>query len=82
MVNAPKKNLLPLPAGKYGKSTTRWTQQSHQANTGKSGFEAEQVRAPGLLCSLRTEKTLAAGKRQATHFLCNEEIQNWIEDYV
>jgi len=43
MVNAPKKNLLPLPAGKYGELTKRSTLQHHQANQGRSGLEAELV---------------------------------------
>jgi hypothetical protein len=43
MVNAPKKHFEPLPAGRYGKSTQRSTQQRHQANEGKSGVEAERI---------------------------------------
>jgi len=38
MVNAPKKNPSPLPAGKYGKSMNHSTRRSHQANEGKSGL--------------------------------------------
>jgi len=38
MVNAPKKNLSPFPAGKYSKWTKQFTQQSRQANQGKSGW--------------------------------------------
>jgi len=41
MVNALKKNFSPLPASNYGKSTNRSTWRCHQANEGKSGFEAE-----------------------------------------
>jgi len=82
MVNAPKKNLSPLPAGKYGKSTKQSTQRRHQANEGKSGLEAERVRALRALRSLRSKKKLAAEKNRETHFLSNEEKEQWIEDYV
>jgi hypothetical protein len=63
MVNALKKNFSPHPAGKYGKLTHRSTQQFHQANEGKSGLEAERVRALGALRSLRSKNKLAAKKR-------------------
>jgi len=82
MVNAPKKNLSPLLAGKYGKSTKQSTRRCQQANEGKSGLEAERVRALGVLRSLRSKKKLAAEKKRETHFLTNEEKQQWIEDYV
>jgi len=82
MVNAPKKNFSPLPAGRNGKSIKRSTQRHHQANEGKSGFEAERVRALGVLHSLRFKKRLAAEKRRETHFLSNEEKEKWIEDFV
>jgi len=82
MVNAPKKNFSPLPAGRYGKSKKRSTRQRHQANEGKSGLVAERIRALGALCSLRSKKKLAAEKRRETHFLSNEEREEWIEEYV
>jgi len=82
MVNARKKNFSPLPAGRYGKSTKRSTQRRHHANEGKSGLEAERVRALGALRSLRSKKKLVAEKWRETHFLSNEEKQTWIEDYV
>jgi len=82
MVNALKKNFSPLPAGRKGKSTKRSTQRRHQANEGKSGFEAERVRALGALRSLRSKERLAAEKRRETHFLSNEEKETWIEDFV
>jgi len=82
MVNAPKKNFSPLPAGRNRKSTKRSTQRRHQANEGKRGFEAERVRARGALRSLRSKKRLAAEKRRETHFLSNEEKEKWIEDFV
>jgi len=82
MVNAPKKNFSPLPAGRNGKSTNRSTLQLHQANEGKSGFEAKRVRALGALCGLRSKKKLAAEKRRPTDFLCNEEKEKWIEDFL
>jgi len=82
MVNAPKQNISPLLAGRYSKSTKRSTQRRHRANEGKSGFEAERIRALGALSSLRSKKSLAAEKRRETHFLSHEERENWIEDYV
>jgi len=82
MVNAPKKNCSPLPAGRYGKSTKRSTQRCHHANVGKSGLDAERVRALGALRSLKSKKRLVAEKRQEMHFLSNEEKEKWIENYV
>jgi len=82
IVNAPKKNYSPLPAGRYGKSKKRSTQRRHQANDGKSRFEAERIRALGALRSMRSKKKLVADKRRETHFLSNEEKQKWIEHYV
>jgi hypothetical protein len=82
MVNASKKNFLPLHAGRNGKLTKLSTQRRHQANEGKSGFEAERVRALGALRSLRSKKKLAAEKRRETHFLSNEEKEKWIEYVV
>jgi len=43
MANALKKNILPLPEGKNGKSTKPSTQQRHQAIEGKRGLVAERV---------------------------------------
>jgi len=82
MVNAPKNNFSPHPAGRNGKSTKCSTQRRHQANEDKSGFEAERVRALGALRSLRSRKRLAAEKRRETHFLRNQEKEKWIEDFV
>ena len=82
IVNAPKNNFSPLLAGSYRKSTKRSTQQRHQANEGKSGLQAERVRALGALRSMRSKKKLVAEKRPETHFLSNEEKEKWIEDYV
>jgi len=82
IVNTPKKNFSPLPAGNYGKATNKATHWRHQANEGESGLEAERVRALGALRSLRSKKKLAAEKRQETHFLSNEEKEKWIEDFV
>ena len=53
-----KKFSLPL-AGKYGKLMKRSTHWRHQANEGKSGLEAETVRAHGTLHSLRSKQMLA-----------------------
>jgi uncharacterized protein with WD repeat len=82
MVNAPKKDFSPLPAGRYGKSRKWSTQRRHQANDGKSGLVAERVRVLGALRSLRSKKKLVAEKRRETHFLSNEEKEKWIEDYI
>jgi len=82
MVNAPNKIFSPLPAGRYGKPTKRSTQPRHHASEGKSGLEAERVRALGALRSLRSKKKLAAEKRRETHSLSNEEKEKWIEDCV
>ena len=82
MVNAQKTNFSPLPAGRYSKLTKRSTQRHHQANEGKSGLEAWGVRALWALQSLRSKKKLAVEKRQETQFLCNEEKEKWIQDYV
>jgi len=82
MVNAPKKNFSPIPAGRNGISTKRSTQRRQQANEGKSGFEAERVCALGALRSLRSKKRLAVEKQWETHFLSNEAKQKWIEDFV
>jgi len=80
MVNALKKNLSPLPAGRYGKSTTQSTQRHHKANDSKNGLEAERVRALGALRSVRSKKKLVAEKLREMHFLSNEEKEKWIED--
>jgi len=82
MVNVPKKNLSPLQAGKYGKSTKHSTRQRLQVNQGKCGIDAEWVRAHGELLSLWSKKKLAAWKRQETHFSSKEEKENLIQDYV
>jgi hypothetical protein len=82
MVNVLKKIFSPLPAGKYGKSTTMSTGRRHQTNKGTSGLVAERVRALGGLRILRSKKKLVAEKRQETHFLSNEEREKWIEDFV
>jgi len=82
MVNAQKQNFSKLPAGRYGRSTKRSSQRCRHANEGKSGLEAERVRALGALRSLRSKKKPAAEKRRETHFLSNEEKEKSIEDYV
>jgi len=82
MVNALKNNFSPLPAGKYGKSTTQSTQQCHQAKNGKSGLEAERVQALAALRNLRYKKKLAAETQWEMHFLSNEGKEQWIKDYI
>jgi len=80
--NAPKRDLSPLPAGRYGKSTKKSTPQRHQVNNVQWGLEAGRVWALGALRSLQSRKNFSAEKRQETHFLCNEEKDILIEDYV
>jgi len=82
MVNALKENFSPLPAGRYGKSTKCSTQRRQQANEGKSCLEAERIRAPGALRSLRSKQKLTVEERRETHFISNEEKDKWIEDFV
>ena len=82
MVNAPNRNLSPLPAGKYGKSTNKSTSRHHYANEGKSSLEVERVGALGALHSLQSKNKLLAEKRQETHFLSKDEKEQWIKDYV
>jgi len=82
MFNVPDENLSPLPVGKYGKSTNRSTWRRLQANKGKSGLEAERVRALGVGHCLRSKQKLAAGKQRQTYLLGNEEKEKWIKDYV
>jgi len=82
MVNALKKNFLPLLAGTYGTSTKRSTQRRHQPNEEKSALEAERVWALGALRSSRSKKKLAAEKWRETHFVRNKSKEKWIEDYL
>jgi len=82
MVNATKKNRSPLPLGRYGKLTKHSIRRRHQVNKGKSGLEAEGVRALGALHSLRSKMRLSAEKRRKTHSLCNEKKDKRIEDDV
>jgi hypothetical protein len=63
-VNAPKENLSPIRAGNSGQLTKHCTQRHCQANEGKSGSEAERVRALEALHSLQSKKNLAAENRQ------------------
>jgi len=82
MVYAPRKDFPSLLVGKYSQLAKWSTQWRHQAKQGKSGLEAERVRALGALRSLPTKKQLAAEKRQEMHIFTNEEKAEWIEDYV
>jgi len=81
-VDAPKNNCCPLPAAKYGKSTKNSTHRRHHANEGRSGLEAERVRALGALRSLRSKKKLSAEKRKETHLLINDKKDKCIKDNV
>jgi len=82
MVNAAQKNFSPIQVYKYGKMTKKATHQSHQANEGYSGLEAEWVLPLVALCNLRSKKKLAVEKRQKTQILNNAEKETWIEDFV
>jgi len=82
MVNAPKKNLSPLPARKYLKSTKHSTRRHQQATEAKSGLHAARIGAFGALRNLRSKKKLEVGKQPETHVLSNEEQEKQIEDYV
>jgi len=82
MVNAPKNNVLPLPAGRYGKLTKQFTQRRHKANESISGFEAERVQALGALRSLRSKNKLVAEKLREMHYLSNEAKEKLIEHYI
>ena len=81
-VNAPKKNLSPLPVGTYGKLKKKSTQRCHQANIGKSGLEAGKVQVLAAWHILRSEKKLSVEKRRETHFSSIEETEEWIENDV
>jgi len=82
MVNAPKKNFSPHPAGTYGKSTKKSTRRCHHVNVCKSKLEVDRVRVLGALRDLRSKKKLVAEKRQEMRFLSNDEKKKWIKDYV
>ena len=73
MVNALKKNLLPLPAVTCGKSTKRSPWWYDQANEDKSRLVAERVRALEVLHSLKLKNKLSAEQKQETYFLSDEE---------
>jgi hypothetical protein len=82
MVNASNKQFATLLVGRYGKLKKPSTQRCHQANVGKSGLEAESVRALGALHSLRSKKKLAAEKRRETQFLSTQKKEKSIKDLV
>jgi len=58
MVNAWKRNISPLPAGRNGKSTNRSTQQHHHVNEVKSGWDSERFRALGAMRGFRRKRSL------------------------
>jgi hypothetical protein len=82
MVNAPKKNFLPCPAGRYGKSSELSTQQYHQANDGNSGWKEEIFPVLVALHSLGSKKIIVGKRRRETHFFSSEEKEKWIQHYV
>jgi len=77
-----KKNLSPLPAGKYGQLTECCTWQRDKPNGGKSGLDADRVPTIGWLRILRSNMMLAAGREQEKHSSTNEEKEKWINDLV
>ena len=62
MVNDLKKNLYPLPAGKYGKTTKRSSRRRHQVNNGNSGLGPGRVRVLGVLRSVRSKRSSRRGQ--------------------
>jgi hypothetical protein len=62
MVNTLKMNLVPSPAGTYGKSMKYSTPLHYQANNSKGGLKAERIQALGGLRSLQSKKKLVAEK--------------------
>ena len=77
-----EKNCSPFRAGKYSKSMKQSRRWCHTATKGKSGLEAEQVRALGALRRLWSKQKLSADKRRETHFSSNEAKETWIKDHV
>jgi len=82
MVNFPKMDLSPDPAGHYGKWTMKSTLQRHQVNKGKSGWKAAKVRELGEFHSLRKKIMPSTEEQWEMHCSSNEEKEEWIEDYV
>jgi len=84
MVNAPKKNSLPLLASKYGKSTQCSTQLCHKANEGNSSTQAQRVRALGA-CAASDQNRSFHQRKDETHMIqTNQRKRNgsrirWIE---
>jgi hypothetical protein len=62
MVNAPKKYISSLPAGKYGILTKISIHPCNQANDGKSGWEGEGGRVLEGLRKVRSKQKLSAEK--------------------
>jgi hypothetical protein len=62
MVHALKKNISPLPAGKYNKWTQRSPKRCNQANEGKSRLQAGRVQALVALHSFQSKKKPVAEK--------------------
>jgi hypothetical protein len=60
MAPTPTIRFSALLSVKFGKSDKHSTMRCHSANQGKSGVEAERVRAPGALHSLQFKKCQAA----------------------
>ena len=82
MVNTPKKNFSPLPAGKFGKSDNPATLKRHRTNAGKGGIESERIRALQALRTLRSKKKAKAAASKDTVSMTQQEREKWIEDYV
>ena len=62
--------------------TKQSTLRRQHENECKRGLEAERVRALGALRSLQSKQKRSVEKGQETHFLHNQEKENWIEEYV
>jgi len=75
-------NISLLPAGKYGKLSTKSTPQRHQETEATSGLEAGRVRALGALCSLWSRNKHSAETQREMHYSSDAEKAKWIDDYV
>jgi len=82
MVKGLKKNISPLPVGKYGKLTLWSTRRHYEPDAGKSAIEAERFRALWVVHSMQSRKKLPSEKQWETHFLSHDQNKKWIEDFV
>jgi len=82
MVNALKKIISPLPAGKCCKLTKQSRRQHHQAIEGKSSWDGVRVQALGEMRSLRSKTKLSAENCREMHFIHKKVKGKWIVDNV